>query len=56
MTIMTVMPGGVAEWTVDDLDQLPDGGLRYELLDGILLVSPARPVPTSAQCLSWALF
>ena len=41
MTTMTVMPDGVAEWTVDDLDQLPDDGLRYELLDGILLVSPA---------------
>ena len=41
MTAMTVMPGGGAEWTVDDLDALPDDGLRYELLDGILLVSPA---------------
>ena len=41
MTTMTAMPGGTAEWTVDDLDQLPDDGLRYELLDGILLVSPA---------------
>jgi len=41
MTTMTVMPDGVTEWTVDDLDQLPDDGLRYELLDGILLVSPA---------------
>ncbi len=41
MTAMTVMPGGVAEWTVDDLDALPDDGLRNELLDGILLVSPA---------------
>ncbi len=40
MTIMTVMPGAT-EWTVDDLDRLPDDGLRYELLDGILLVSPA---------------
>src|SRR6478735_10361271 len=45
MTAMTVMPGGVAEWTVDDLDQLPDDGLRYELLDGILLVSPAPTRP-----------
>lgn len=41
MTAMRVMPGGVAEWTVHDLDALPDDGLRYELLDGILLVSPA---------------
>lgn len=27
------------EWTVADLDQLPDDGLRYELCDGVLLVS-----------------
>lgn len=28
-------------FTVDDLDRLPDDGLRYELLDGVLVVSPA---------------
>lgn len=27
-------------WTVDDLDPLPEDGLRRELLDGVLLVSP----------------
>src|SRR6476659_1111082 len=32
------------EWTVDDLDTLPNNGLRYELLDGTLLVTPA-PTP-----------
>ena len=31
-------------WTVDLLDRLPDDHLRYELLDGVLLVSPA-PIP-----------
>jgi hypothetical protein len=41
MTTMTVIPREAAEWTVDDLDRLPDDGPRYELLDGILLVSPA---------------
>jgi Uma2 family endonuclease len=41
MTAMTVMPRGAAEWTVDDLDLLPDDGLQYELLDGLLLVSPS---------------
>ena len=41
MTAMTVMPRESVEWTVDDLDLLPDDGLQYELLDGILLVSPA---------------
>jgi Uma2 family endonuclease len=32
------------EWTVDDLESLPDDGMRYELIDGELIVSPA-PVP-----------
>lgn len=44
MTSMTVMPRETAEWTVDDLERLPDDGLQYELLDGILLVSPAPSV------------
>jgi len=37
---MTVLPRD-HEWTVDDLALLPDDGLRYELVDGMLLVSPA---------------
>ena len=54
MGIMVVMaapvdtgrwPDHVAgEWTVDDLETLPDNGLRYELLDGTLLVTPS-PTP-----------
>jgi Uma2 family endonuclease len=33
------------DWTVDDLALLPDDGLQYELVDGVLLVSPSpRPV------------
>jgi Uma2 family endonuclease len=28
-------------YTVDDLDRFPDDGNRYELLDGVLLVTPA---------------
>src|SRR6478735_1837995 len=32
------------EWTVEDLETLPDNGLRYELLDGTLLVTPS-PTP-----------
>jgi Uma2 family endonuclease len=40
----SVAPPGGGEWTVDLLDQLPDDNLKYELLDGILLVSPA-PIP-----------
>lgn len=32
------------EWTVEMLDTLPEGNLRYEMLDGTLLVSPS-PTP-----------
>ena len=43
MEPMTVMPRD-GEWTVDDLLDLPDDGLQYELADGVLLVTPApRP-------------
>lgn len=43
MGSMTVMPRG-GDWTVGDLDGLPDDGLQYELADGMLLVTPApRP-------------
>jgi Uma2 family endonuclease len=45
MAVMSVMPRR-GDWTVDDLDDLPDDGLRYELVDGVLLVSPA---PSSAH-------
>ena len=37
-------PGG--GWTTDDLDGLPEDGVRRELLDGVLLVSPS---PSSAH-------
>ena len=37
---MSVMPRDHA-WTVVDLAGTPDDGLRYELVDGVLLVSPA---------------
>lgn len=43
MMIVTALPRE-PEWTVEDLDALPDDGLQYELLDGLLLVTPA-PVP-----------
>ena len=35
------MPVMVPQYTVDDLDGFPDDGNRYELLDGMLLVTPA---------------
>lgn len=40
MSVMALMPRG-ADWTVDDLERIPDDGLRYELLDGLLIVSPS---------------
>jgi Uma2 family endonuclease len=43
MMTMPAMPHA-GEWTVDDLRDLPEDGLQYELADGILLVTPApRP-------------
>lgn len=44
MASVTTMPVD-GDWTVDDLAQLPDDGLRYELVDGVLLVSPSPLVP-----------
>lgn len=35
-------PGG---WTTDDLDELPEDGHRYELIDGVLIVSPSPTSP-----------
>jgi Uma2 family endonuclease len=44
MSVMTsVIPHG-RPFTVDDLEGFPDDGNRYELIDGMLYVSPA-PVP-----------
>lgn len=40
------------EWTVDDLDNLPDNGLQYELFDGVLVVSPA-PTRAHQLALKW---
>jgi Uma2 family endonuclease len=36
--------GSMGEFTVEDLERMPEDGLRYELLDGTLLVSPAAGV------------
>jgi len=47
VTIMTEPRGYVPDglWSVDDLQHLPDHGMRYELVDGTLLVSPHPFVP-----------
>ncbi len=42
MAYETAWPAAGQPFTVDDLDRLPDDGRRYELLDGVLIVSP-RP-------------
>jgi Uma2 family endonuclease len=39
------------EWTVDMLVDLPANGLRYEILDGTLLVSPS-PSPRHQQAIA----
>jgi Uma2 family endonuclease len=49
MTVMVEIPRdskprGAQNWTVADLENLPDDGRRYELLDGRLVVSPAPTV------------
>ncbi|MBK9102238.1 MAG: Uma2 family endonuclease [Austwickia sp.] len=40
MDAMTVLPHG-REFTRDDLDAMPHDGNRYELIDGLLIVTPA---------------
>jgi Uma2 family endonuclease len=38
------MPVSLRRYTLEDLDRFPDDGNRYELLDGVLFVTPA-PLP-----------
>ena len=42
VTIDEAWPGFGGPFTVAELDRMPDDGRRYELLDGVLVVSP-RP-------------
>jgi Uma2 family endonuclease len=44
MSAVTEIPRGSSNWTIDDLERLPDDGRRYELLDGRLLVTPSPVV------------
>jgi Uma2 family endonuclease len=45
VTIAEAWPQYGQEFTVEDLDKMPDDGHRYELLDGTLIVSPAPGLP-----------
>jgi Uma2 family endonuclease len=42
---MSLAPAQPESWTVEGLYALPDDGLRHELLDGTLLLSPPPSVP-----------
>jgi len=35
------MPALVTDWTIEMLDALPDDGQRYEIIDGVLYVTPS---------------
>ena len=39
------MPNSVREWTLEDLERLPDDGNKYELVRGELFVTPAPRQP-----------
>lgn len=45
MTIAEAWPGTGRLFTVDDLELMPDDGRRYEVVDGVLMVSPAPGLP-----------
>jgi Uma2 family endonuclease len=58
MAYEAAWPAAGQPFTVEDLDRLPDDGRRYELLDGVLIVSP-RPTTVhqmSATRLAAALY
>src|SRR5262249_30295794 len=42
-------------WTVADLASVPDDGMRYELIDGSLLVTPAPCLPHQRVVLGLAV-
>jgi len=41
---MTDWPAAGPPFTVDELDRMPDDGRRHELIDGVLVVSPAPTI------------
>lgn len=55
VTIAEAWPEIGRPFTVGDLDRMPDDGRRYELVDGVLIVSPA-PTNQHQYALSELLF
>jgi Uma2 family endonuclease len=45
VTIANAWPKPGEPFTVEDLERMPDDGRRYELIDGMLIVSPAANMP-----------
>src|SRR5215472_569463 len=45
VTLSNGWPPASGPLTVVDLDRTPDDGRRYELVDGVLIVSPAPAIP-----------
>jgi Uma2 family endonuclease len=45
MTTAEPWPAAGQLFTVNDLERMPDDGRRYELVDGVLIVSPAPQLP-----------
>jgi Uma2 family endonuclease len=45
VNIAEAWPAPGEPFTVEDLDRMPDDGHRYELIDGMLIVSPAPGLP-----------
>ena len=43
VSIAEAWPAAGHPFSVDELDRMPDDGRRYELLDGVLIVTPGKP-------------
>src|SRR5215813_1983957 len=55
VTMNSGWPAAGGPLTVADLDRTPDDGRRYELVDGVLIVSPAPAIPHQMVLLDLAI-